>query len=366
MRNKRRYQKCLFRRETALLAGFILILSSAWGCAGVKPEAGPVFFPPAPTPPRIQWLTSIRTQEDIGDKVNTLTSFILGGSDFRKGIAKPFGVAAHDGVIYVADSTQGTVLTLDLERKEFDYIHDDRSREGKLRMPIGLFIEPDGTKYVADGGRRQVVVFNPDNSFKRALGDGKDMKPIDVVVSDGRVYVSDIERNRVRVYSTEDGSHLFDFGGPGRDEGKFNKPTYLAVDSQGSVYVTDLLNFRIQKFDPDGKFLSALGEAGDTVGTLARPRGVAVDRDGHIYVLDAAFENAQIFNQEGEPLMFFGGAGVGRGKMYLPVKVYIDYEHVPYFQRYVEDGFEVEYLVFVTNQLGLSPLTVYGFGNLKE
>lgn len=233
-------------------------------------------------------------------------------------------------------------------------------------MPTGLFIEPDGTKYVADVGRRQVVIFNSDNSFKRTLGDGKEMKPVDVVVSNNRVFVSDVARQQVSVYSKEDGSHLFDFGGPGNDEGKFDKPTYLAVDSQGNIYVTDLLNFRIQKFDQDGKFLSSIGEAGDTVGTLARPRGVAVDRDGHIYVLDAAFENAQIFDQEGEPLLFFGGAGVDRGKMYLPVKIYIDYDHVPYFQQYVDKSFEVKYLVFVTNQLGLSPLTVYGFGSLKE
>ena len=46
--------------------------------------------------------------------------------------------------------------------------------------------------------------------------------------------------------------------------------------------------------------------------------------------------------------------------------VVIDYENVERFQTYAADGFEVEYLVFVSSQYGPRKVSVYGFGKKKE
>lgn len=51
-------------------------------------------------------------------------------------------------------------------------------------------------------------------------------------------------------------SFLKAWGYQGSDEGQFNYPSGVAVDSSGNVYVSDLHNNRIQKFTSDGKFIT--------------------------------------------------------------------------------------------------------------
>ncbi len=81
--------------------------------------------------------------------------------------------------------------------------------------------------------------------------------------------------------------------------GDFAKPTGLAVDADGNLYVCDTLNNRIEIFDADGKFVSTFGKAGDGPGYFARPKGVAIDADGHIWVADGMQDRVQVFNQRG-------------------------------------------------------------------
>jgi len=46
--------------------------------------------------------------------------------------------------------------------------------------------------------------------------------------------------------------------------------------------------------------------------------------------------------------------------MWLPAKVTVDYEHLKYFQKYVDPGFHLKYLIFVTNQYGPDKINIYG------
>ena len=143
-------------------------------------------------------------------------------------------------------------------------------------------------------------------------------------------------------------------------------PTNLALAPDGTIYLTDTTNFRVQQFTADGEFIRQIGSIGLGFGQFARPKGLDVDRDGRIYVVDAAFQNVQMFDDEGNVLMFFGGAGNGRGEMSLPTVVKVDYENVEYFRKYADPDFEIEYLVLVANQFGLNKVAVYGFGSLRD
>ena len=65
------------------------------------------------------------------------------------------------------------------------------------------------------------------------------------------------------------------------------------------MYIADWRNDRIQKFSPDGQFLMKCGRSGSGEGELNRPSGVAVDSDGVIYVADWLNNRLQVFDADG-------------------------------------------------------------------
>lgn len=348
-------------KKILLLVGVVSLVA---GCATVEEkQTETAFFPPLPQPPKLQYLLSITTEDDIGGKKGSgLKEWLIGQRQANKQIARPQDIASSKGKVYVLDRTFKKVLFIDLEKKELDYIRDDR--EGALGDPMGVWVTEDDVKYVADAGRKQVLVYDKDNQFVRAYGEqGQFERPADVAVFGDRIYVLDFAKMAVHVVDRQSGKTVQSIGEPGTEEGQFHRPTHITVDRHGNIYVNDSFNFRIQKFDPSGKYEKHFGYQGDTLGGFARPKGIAVDRDGHLYAVDAAFENAQIFHPEStDLLLFFGGYGPHQGSMYLPSGLHIDYDNVPYFQQYVDKDFKVHYLVYVGNLLGDKKLNVYGFG----
>ena len=73
---------------------------------------------------------------------------------------------------------------------------------------------------------------------------------------------------------------LGQFGSFGSGPGQFNLPWGICLDAEGSVYVADWRNDRIQKLTQDGECLATFGSSGSGVGQFNRPSGVAVDADG--------------------------------------------------------------------------------------
>ena len=55
-------------------------------------------------------------------------------------------------------------------------------------------------------------------------------------------------------------SFLLKWGSNGSGDGQFSLPLGVAVDSAGNVYVADLFNFRIQKFNSSGTFLTVVAQ----------------------------------------------------------------------------------------------------------
>jgi outer membrane protein assembly factor BamB len=348
-------------KRTVIVLLFLITLS---GCA-TSPEKidSVVFYPPLPQRPRLQFLHSISGEEDMGGGQGAVMEFLLGEPTSDKRIGKSYDIASSEGKIYILDRRYKKLLIIDLAQREFSYLRDQRM--GALDDPSGIWVTEDEVKYVADMGRKQVVVFGADNQFLRAYG-GPDLfdKPVDVAVYQDTVYVSDMEKNQILVLDRANGKLKWTIGELGQEEGRLAGPTQVVVDHQGNLYVTDSFNFRVQKFDPNGKFVKAYGYLGDSFGAFARPKGLATDRDGHLYVVDAAFENVQIFDDKtGQLLLFFGGAGVAPGSMYLPAGIHIDYRNAQYFSNFADKDFRLKYLVYVGNMYGSKKLNVYGFGD---
>jgi len=92
---------------------------------------------------------------------------------------------------------------------------------------------------------------------------------------------------------------LLQWGEQGSKDGLFEGPRGIAVDAAGNVYVADLGNHRVQKFDAQGGFLLAWGKEGKGNGQFLEPFDLVVDSQGTIYVLDSAQQRVQSFSGEG-------------------------------------------------------------------
>jgi DNA-binding beta-propeller fold protein YncE len=243
----------------------------------------------------------------------------------------------------------------------------DNSTGGALTNPAGIFVDAAGYKYIADRDRGAIVVFDQMDMFVRVYEEGPEFKPIDVVVFDNRVYAADVGTESIRIFDRKSGELVDTIGAQGEGQGSLRFPTHLTIDDDGNLFVTDFLNFSVQKFDSNGEHVTTIGEPGDFPGAMPRPKGIAVDRDGHLYAVDSAFEIVQIFDIEsGNALMPFGKFGSIDGGTWLPAGIQIDYDNLAYFSQYLDPRFRAEYLIYVTNQAGPFKINVYAFGEYLE
>jgi uncharacterized protein (TIGR03663 family) len=161
---------------------------------------------------------------------------------------------------------------------------------------------------------------------------GQFNRPRDLAFApDGSLYVADTENHRIQHLSA-DGTVLHIWGSFGdvtqgnAPAGTFNQPWGIAVGSDGAVYVADTWNHRVQKFSSDGKLLKAWGYFGQAEQPEAfwGPRDVAVDTSGHVFVTDTGNKRVVVFDQDGNYLTQFGEVGMGAGQFDEPVGIGTD------------------------------------------
>lgn len=92
----------------------------------------------------------------------------------------------------------------------------------------------------------------------------------------------------------------------GADSKDMNQPADVAVNSKGNIYITDMLNAKVQCFDNNGNFLFSFGEKTDPAdhedpppGTFALPFSVFIDKNDQVYVTDIDNHNIQLFKEDG-------------------------------------------------------------------
>ena len=106
-------------------------------------------------------------------------------------------------------------------------------------------------------------------------------------------------------------------GGPpgaGGQQDVFNRPTDVAWDAAGNIYVADGLgaNNRIAKFDKNGKFVRSWGSTGTMNGQFRQPRSIVIDAQGLVYVADAGNRRIQVFDGDGNFKTRFLNVGTPR------------------------------------------------------
>jgi DNA-binding beta-propeller fold protein YncE len=319
-----------------------------------------VIYPSPPDTARIQYLTSYSNSLDLSGKRTALQKTVL-GEDPGMPISKPYGIATAKGKVFICDATIKGLYVIDLAKNTLTRFVP--AGKGTLKLPLNCFIDQEGKLYVTDGKRKEVVVFDENLNYVTAItkpATADDFKPMDVGVSDKKIFVTNPATHQIYVYQKEDYKLLKTFpdSTAGDEQGLLN-PLNIFYRN-GKVYVTDFGDFKIKIFSEDGNYLGSVGEYGKIPGQFVRPKGLSVDKDDNLYVADAGFENVQIFNSKRKLLMFFGGPYHGPGDMWLPAKVFVDYENLQYYKKWVSPDYELSYLIFVSNQYGPDKISVYG------
>ncbi|HEY5982361.1 MAG TPA: flippase activity-associated protein Agl23 [Anaerolineales bacterium] len=178
---------------------------------------------------------------------------------------------------------------------------------------------------------------------------------------DGTFYVADSRNNRVLHFDAQ-GLPIGQWGTssgntpnnpqPASVEGTFNEPWGIAVGTDGSVYVADTWNYRIQKFSADGRFItmwSAFGTGGEQQ-TFYGPRGLAVDANDRVFVVDTGNKRVVVFNEDGTYVTQFGTAGLDPGQFDEPVGIAIDRNGV----IYINDVWNQRIQAFTPSEDGLT------------
>jgi DNA-binding beta-propeller fold protein YncE len=337
------------RLVLALLAA--ALLAPACERAARPPDAAretgaePRVWPAPPARPRIRWVAAVAGPEDLGIRPSLWARAVrLVAGAATSGLVRPTGVAARDGVLYVADPGTPALWVLDAPGGRVARVTEAGGRPLASPVAVALGTGPlAGRVLVADSARAVVSVHAADGQPLAVIADPRFRRPAGLVydAARDRLYVADSAAHRIWVLDgggRPAGAH----GTRGARPGEFNFPTHLALAPDGTLLVTDALGYRLQTLDPDGAPRGHFGRHGDTAGDFASPKGVALDSAGHVYVVEALFDAVQIFDRRGRFLLAFGERGTGRGQLWLPGGLFIDARD----RIYVADAYNRRVQVF--------------------
>ena len=204
----------------------------------------------------------------------------------------------------IIDPTEGKYILLPADLM-FD---STQANPVVLNGPRSLAFAKDGSVYVADSRNHRILhldmtgkTIHEWGTFADGVnipaGPGTFNEPWGVAIGlDGSVYVTDTWNHRVQKFTAQ-GKFITSWGifGQGETPESFYGPRGLAVDAKGRVYVTDTGNKRIVVFDANGNFITQFGSAGFDPGQFDEPVGIAVDKNGTVYVVDTWNQRVQTF-----------------------------------------------------------------------
>ena len=250
----------------------------------------------------------------------------------------------------------------------------------QLKYPHGLFVDEHQTVYIADWMNHRIVAWKANATTGGIFTDNhldELSEPTDVIVDratnsllicdrenrrvlrwprcpalrqfeialadtdcpgltmddQGALYVSIVEEHEVRRFDRDDdqnGTIVAGGHGQGADFDQLNHPSFLFVDAQFTVYVSDSDNHRVMawmKGASEGMVVAGGNGKGDSLEQLYYPKGVWVDASGHIYVADKG--NARVMRWEkgakqGTVIAGGNGNGIAMNQLSGPNGLFFD------------------------------------------
>jgi DNA-binding beta-propeller fold protein YncE len=226
------------------------------------------------------------------------------GYPIEVGIGVGFPIYWKMSTVQLEADASGTLFALDPVARTAARLAPDGSAvwttpPDSMGMPAAVAFGSDGRIYVADLGRHEIRVLDPNGNEIGRIGTfgpgaGEFRVPSDIAM-DGRgwIYVCDSHNHRIQVLDAN-GGFVDEFGTAAAGEGALNGPCALALDPTGAIHVVDAGNQRIVVFDGNGNFVRTYGHAGQS--GLLQPRDIVIDASGGRYVVDGVARCVQSFD----------------------------------------------------------------------
>ena len=137
-------------------------------------------------------------------------------------------------------------------------------------------IDKDDNIWATDKGSDMVIKFNPQGRVVMVFG----RKP-EASDADAKPY-EEVAKPRPQV------------------DGRFRQPTDVTWDTAGNIFISDgYVNSRVAKYDKDGNWVKSWGERGTGPGQFNTVHTIAADAQGTIYVGDRFNRRIQVFDPDG-------------------------------------------------------------------
>ncbi len=317
--------------QSALIITLLALLSTGCGQPkGIVFESleNPPVWPLPPETPRITYVGALSTNQDL----KPAKSFFEGVGEALFGKKAAHGMIAPNAIctdgtgrVFISDPSAQLIHVFNLETRVYQQWQPGPDADLRFKHPVGIIVDSLGRLLVSDSAAGTIFVFDPEGQYLGHFGEESLIRPCGLAFDPvtNRLFVADTGKHALIALAI-DGELIQSVGTRGTALGEFNFPTYVAVGPNGSVHVSDSLNFRVQTFDSDLNPIRQIGRKGDMPGYFALPKGLAVDSVGRVYVVDANFESVQVFDSAGRLLLSFGEEGHGPGQFWLPSSIFID------------------------------------------
>jgi hypothetical protein len=164
-------------------------------------------------------------------------------------------------------------------------------------------IDPQDNIWVVDQMSSMVMKFDPNGQIQLLLGRKSESERLPAAPAPGPAGGRGAGFNPAPAAQAPPGGRGGRGGGlpgAGQQSDVFQRPTDVAWDAAGNIYVADGYgNARVAKFDKSGKFIKSWGSRGTENGQFSTVHGIAIDAQGNVYVADTGNKRIQVFDGDG-------------------------------------------------------------------